>query len=241
MSLEMIKLIIDNALSVLFPNRCIGCGELIGIDGDHWLCNKCREQFEIKEHRRCKVCGRIIHHRGNCRICNSDKVYFDKGYVVFEYKDAVRKAVMDFKYRNMFRYGEFFGNIMADYAKENINEHFDFITAVPLHYKRKMSRGYNQSEILAKAIAKNLNINYKKLIVRKTNTKPQNSLNKKERLENIKKAFSMNRNVSVDNKNVLIIDDIFTTGSTINECCKVLKKNKAAKVEFFALSCRSDD
>lgn len=236
-----IKQITDNILSLFFPNRCVGCGELIKVDGDPWICDKCREQFEIKEHRRCKICGRIIHHRGNCRICNSDKMCFDRGYAVFEYKGGVRKAIMDFKYKNMFRYGEFFGNIMSDFAKENIDEYFDYITAVPLHSKRKRDRGYNQSEILAKAIGRELGIKYKRLLLRKTNTKPQNSLNKKERLENIKKAFCMCRNVSVENKNILIIDDIFTTGSTINECSRILKENKAAKVEFFAISCRSDD
>lgn len=239
--MKVLKQIIDDILSIIYPNRCIGCGEILKAGNNRWVCDDCRYHFEIRDYKKCNVCGRIIYHRGNCRICNSEKIYFDKGYSVFEYKEAVRNAIREFKYKGMFRYGEFFGKIMAEYAKNNIKTKFDYVTAVPLHCKRYRSRGYNQSEILAKAVAEALGAEYKELLIRHINTKPQNSLDRKERIKNIKGAFLIKDEISVANKNILIIDDIFTTGSTVNECSKVLKSNKASKVEFFALSCRSED
>ncbi len=233
--------IINDILSVIYPNHCVGCGKILSITGDKWVCDECGDSFEISDGKRCEKCGRIIYHRGSCRVCSSKKTYFDKGYSVFEYKDAVRSGIMDFKYRGMFRYGKFLGRIMAEYAENNIKSNFDYVTAVPLHSARYRKRGYNQSEILARYAAKSLGVEYKNILVRSVNTKPQNSLGSKERLENIKGAFSVKKNVSVDGKRILIVDDIFTTGSTINECSKILKQNKAAGVEIFTLSCKSED
>ena len=99
----------------------------------------------------------------------------------------------------------------------------------------------SKDEILAKIVAKAMNIKYCRLLERHINTNPQNSLNKKERLENIKGAFRLKNGVNVENKKILIIDDIFTTGSTINECCKVLKKNNALFVDSFTFSCLGVD
>ncbi|MDO4301162.1 MAG: ComF family protein [Clostridia bacterium] len=239
--MKLLKEIIDDILSIVYPNHCISCGEVLNAGKDKWLCNNCRCDFEITEHKRCKTCGRIIYHDGKCRICNSERIYFDKGYSVLVYKDSVRNGIMNFKYKGLYRYGKYFGNIMVNYAVQNINMSFDYVTAVPLHSKRFKDRGYNQSKILAKAVAESMNIKYMDLLIRNKNTKAQNSLNRKERKENIRDAFSLRKGMSVENKNILIIDDIYTTGATINECSRVLKKNKAAVVEFFSLSCRSED
>lgn len=239
--MKLIKQIVNDIVSIIYPGHCMGCNKILNINESKWICNKCMPQFELKEYIRCSVCGRIIYHSGKCRVCNSEKIYFDKGYSLLEYKDSVRNAVRQFKYKNMKSYGKYFGDLMSDYAVSKINIKFDYVTAVPLHRKRLKSRGYNQAEILAKLVAIKLNTEYKKLIVRDINTKPQNSLKKAERQKNIKNAFSLNKGISVKDKTILIIDDIFTTGSTINECSKVLKKNNAARVEFFALSCKSED
>lgn len=233
--------ICNDILSLIYPRSCVGCNEILGVMDENEFCPQCLPEFQLKEHRRCEICGRIIHHYGNCRVCNSSKLYFDKGYSVFEYKDAVRDGVRNFKYKGLYHNGKILGGIMADYAQKNINSDYDYVTAVPLHTKRLRCRGYNQSVILAKIVAKALNVKYCNLIKRHINTEPQNSLNKKERAENIKDAFMLKKGVNVENKRILIIDDIFTTGSTINECSKILKKNKATKVDFFTFSCRGED
>lgn len=240
--MKMPKKIFNRIISIIYPNRCISCNEILSFK-KKWLCSKCQCDFEAKEHKRCKICGRIIYHNGNCRACNSSKRYFDKGHSVFEYKDSVRNGIMNFKYKGLYSYGEFFGKAMADYALDYViaDMDFDYVTAVPLHYNRLKGRGYNQSEILAKAVAKAIGSEYKKLLERHIDTKALNSLGKNDRLREIKGAFVLKKGVSVEGKNILVIDDIYTTGTTINECCKVLKKNKAAVTDFFTLSCRSED
>ena len=241
MKINLLVTIFDNILSLIYPKRCIGCNEILKVNDKENFCSKCLPQFQIKEVRRCNICGRIIYHSGNCRGCNSNNFYFTKGYSVFEYKDAVRDSVRIFKYRGLFCNGKVIGKIMAEYAINNIELDYDYVTAVPLHPKRYRSRGYNQSEILAKIVAKAINVQYCRLLERHINTEPQNSLSKKERTKNIKGAFRLKKNVNIENKKILIIDDIFTTGSTINECSKVLKKNKALFVDFFAFSCLGED
>ncbi len=240
--MRVLKKIINKVISIIYPNRCISCNEILKFE-KKWLCSKCECDFETKEHKRCKICGRIIYHNGKCRTCNSVRRYFDRGNSVFEYKDAVRKGIMNFKYKGLYSYGKFFGKAMADYALDYViaDMDFDYITAVPLHHKRLKNRGYNQSEILAKMVAKAIGTEYKPLLERRINTRALNRLGGEERRKEIKGAFSLKKGVSVEGKNILIIDDIYTTGATINECCKVLKKNKAAVTDFFTLSCRSED
>lgn len=219
----------------------MGCDDILSVGENKWVCSECAPYFAIREYNKCQVCGRIIYHSGKCRVCNSEKLFFDKGYSVYEYKLAVRDAIRRFKYRGMYRYGEYLGNVMARYAQININEKYDYVTAVPLYLGKYKKRGYNQAELLARIVAKSLGCSYKELLVRHTNTIPQSGLDKKQRNLNIKSAFSAIENVDIKDKSILIIDDIFTSGATINECSKVLKKNNALKVDFFALSCRSED
>lgn len=240
--MRVVKKIINRIISIIYPNRCISCNEILNFK-KKWLCSKCECDFALKEHKRCKICGRIIYHNGNCRTCNREKRYFDRGHSVFEYKDAVRKGIMNFKYKGLYSYGNFLGKAMAEYALDYViaDMDFDYVTAVPLHYKRLRDRGYNQSEILARIVAKAIGTEYKMLLERRINTRALNRLGGEERRKEIKGAFSIKKGVSVEGKNILIIDDIYTTGATINECCKELKKNKASVTDFFTLSCRSED
>lgn len=240
--IKLFKKIIDGCISIIYPNRCVGCNEILDF-GDKWLCGNCRKDFVSEGHKRCKICGRIIYHNGNCRKCNSSKRYFDKGHSVFEYKGAVRNGVMNYKYKGLHSYGRYFGKIMANYALDYVNTDmdFDYVTAVPLHYKRFSDRGYNQSEIMAKYVAKAIGVEYKKLLKRKINTRPLNSLSGVDRGKEIKSAFTLRKRKNVKDKNILIIDDIYTTGATVNECCKELKKNGAAVTDFFTLSCLGED
>ena len=121
-------------------------------------------------------------------------------------------------------YYTYLGSKMTEYYFEYIMESYDYITAVPIHKKKLKVRGYNQAELLAEYISEQINIPYCTILKRTVNTKPQNALSKKERVTNIKNAFSLIDNIDIKNKSILIVDDIFTTGTTINECCKVLKK-----------------
>ena len=228
-------------IRIIYPCRCIGCGELLDINKDQWLCPDCSKDFKEPDGYRCESCGRHIDCKGKCSDCRFDRIYFDKGYCVLDYKGAVRNAILRFKYKNKFRYARYFGKILSDYADSHILFRYDYVTAVPLHKARFKKRGYNQSELMARMLAKDINSEYKDLLVRQRPTLPQNSLSKKQRQDNIKNAFIPAKNADIKGKGILVVDDIFTTGATMNECCRVLKKHGAYQVDFIALSSRSNE
>ncbi len=101
---------------------------------------------------------------------------------------------------------------------------YDIIIPVPMYKKRKQSRGYNQTELISKKLAKDLKIESSNKVLRKViDTKKQSTLTKKERIKNVENAFNVVNSKSIENKNVILLDDIFTTGSTLNECSRMLK------------------
>ena len=129
---------------------------------------------------------------------------------------------------------------MFDYAKKNFMDeflNFDYLVPIPIHEKRRKERGFNQTEVLVKELSKLSGIPYdNEILLRHKQTKPQNSLTPKERKDNIKGAFFVNKADLIENKKILIVDDIFTTGSTVEEAAKELYKNGAVNVCVFTLS-----
>lgn len=114
---------------------------------------------------------------------------------------------------------------------------YDIIGAVPIHKKRMLERGYNQSELIAKEIAKNIQgIEYKKLLKKTKNNQTQSELKKEERLENVKNVYEIQNKQIIQDKKIILFDDIYTTGSTVNECSKVLKENGAKEVLVLTLA-----
>lgn len=224
---------------IIYPCRCIGCTKLLDIDEDPWLCTECARDFGETEGYRCESCGRLMDRKGKCSDCSGGNIYFDKGYCVLDYKGAVRDAILRYKYKNKFRYAKYFGSVMSQYAIRNFLLGYDYVTAVPLHKTRFKERGYDQAMLIARILAKSIGSKYKRLLIRQRATVPQNSLNKKQRQKNIKNAFKTMDNVNIKGKRILVVDDIFTTGATMNECCRMLRKSGAYKIDFIALSSRS--
>lgn len=232
----------NKSVEFIYPRRCISCESIFEFSEEEFICFKCSEKFKNLKSKRCQKCGRVINRDGKCRICNEKgNIYFDKGFSVFIYKGEIRESVKRFKYSGLYRYGDVYGKIMRDFAKNNIEMKYDYITGVPLHISKFISRGYNQSDILARFLGKAFGIESKSLLKRVKNTKPQNNMDRLNRRKNIKNAFKMKKNAEVKGKDILIVDDIFTTGATINECAKVLKRAGARKVDFFAICATEED
>lgn len=232
--------ILNFLLTFIYPKTCMSCDTLLNYNAKIELCDNCAKDFNPYRGNRCITCDRPIDNTGECSICKSEKIYFEKGYCVYPYARAVRNTILNFKFKNMALYYTYLGSKMTEYYFEYIMESYDYITAVPIHKKKLKVRGYNQAELLAEYISEQINIPYCTVLKRTVNTKPQNALNKKERVVNIKNAFSLIDNINIKNKSILIVDDIFTTGTTINECCKVLKKAGAFKVDFLSLSAKRE-
>lgn len=221
-------------LNYIFPRHCMLCRKTMPIEYNEHICSECKKYFDIYNGQRCRICGRPIHHYGDCEICNSLKLSFDKGYCVYSYKGNIRKVILRLKFNNSPLYCNYLAQKMAEYIGDNIYS-YDYITAVPMHYTKKFIRGYNQAEELALKLSELTGIKYYDSLVRFRYTLPQSQVAYKDRHKNIKGAFQA-KNIPIRNKKILLIDDILTTASTVNECSKVLKQNGAEKVDIFILA-----
>lgn len=152
----------------------------------------------------------------------------------FEKDKAIHKIIHSFKYENRFQTGEYFGRYFSSqFSGKIIEEHIEIAVPVPLHPLKKAERGYNQSEYITKGICGESKLQYRRdLIKRVRYTKSQTRLSIEERKKNIRGAFAVNKGKAevLKGKNILLFDDVITTGVTIAECAKVLKNAGAAKV-----------
>ncbi len=219
----------------LYPSTCIVCGNFS--DGK-LTCTKCKDKIEETKPPKCMKCGKHIGDGSKeyCMDCQRKHHYFDKGIGAFSYNDYLRKSIYDFKYYGVKNLGRLYGEEIAKrYKYEILSWEADCLIPVPIHYKKERQRGYNQAELLADAIGKELDIPViNDLIVRNINTKPQKELNDIERHKNLEKAFLITQNV-VKLKKIIIVDDIYTTGATIDACAKVLKEAGCAKVYYISV------
>lgn len=172
-----------------------------------------------------------------CRDCAKHNLAFDQGKSVWVHRGSVSKAIYQFKYKNKRNYGKIFAREMAEKYKGQIKRWgIQEIVPVPIHKKRRRKRGYNQAEILADEIGKIVKIPVNKnAIARVRNTAPQKNLDHAKRAENLKGAFQISTEFKPQ-KTVLLIDDIYTTGSTIHRIAQLLKENGVEKVYFLTIS-----
>ena len=156
---------------------------------------------------------------------------------MFLYTSEIKKIIHNFKYEDYGYYARAMGIKMAEFF-QNLNlVYIDGIISVPIHWKRERERGFNQVDIIANEISKICKIPLiKNVLIRTKNTKPQFNLNKTKRIENINGAFDIIDKTKILGKNILLIDDIYTTGTTLKECIKILKENGAENVYYFTLA-----
>lgn len=168
-----------------------------------------------------------------CKECINKSYYFDKAIGCIEYDDLSKKIVFGLKYHKKTFMKSYIVEIMLDKLSiENIN--FDYILYVPLHKKRERKRGFNQSKIIANQLGKELGIEVLDILERSKNTRRLFELDEKERKQELKNVFKISKDIeNYTNKNILLIDDIFTTGSTVNEISKLLKLNGINEVYIF--------
>ena len=213
------------------------CGEIVKNKG----CLACKECYEtapfIKEPR-CKCCGKAIlkWEQEYCEDCTRKQHHFSYGFSLWSYNAQMKQSIAYFKYHHRREYGDFYGKEFAKRYGTHIKElEIDALIPVPIHWTRHIQRGYNQAEILAKCLGKRLQIPVDtKSLVRVRKTIPQKSLGRKEREINLKNAFKTSTN-ALELKKVLLVDDIYTTGVTMDEAAKVLWMAGAEEVHFLVL------
>ena len=222
-------------MGMLYPQTCYFCGKIC----KDRMCIECRGKVEYIEEPRCKKCGKPIRYEEQeyCHDCTEQTFHYEQGMSIWLHKGPVRWSVYQFKYRNRRIFAEFYiEEWWRIYGKKLMEWSIDVIIPVPLHRKRRRKRGYNQSEILAKELGKRCNIPVDtKSVIRTVNTRPQKELNNKERQKNLRSAFDVTKYWK-NAKKVLLIDDIYTTGNTIDSIARLLKQKGAEKVYFLTIS-----
>jgi ComF family protein len=203
----------------------------------------CKEQLIYVVEPMCKRCGKPIEdeEKEYCSDCERKKFHYERGFAVWVYNDAMRISIAAYKYHSKKEYSKFYVHEMLRLNKESLHKlELDAIIPVPIHRSKYLERGYNQAELLAKGIGGDLRIPVlTKLLVRNRKTLPQKKLSDKERLKNLSEAFSVNEqflNTEITSiKKVLLVDDIYTTGSTVEACSSLLKSHGIDEVYFIVL------
>jgi len=231
-------------LSALFPSRCILCRQTVRIAALNPNIEVCRDCYKILPHNdnscaRCALPLPVdVGNQPSCGRCIKKTPSYDYSRSVFRYEGDIINLIHQLKFGEKISYARSIGEILlASFESELLEKHGvpDCIIPVPIHDKRLRGRGYNQSIEIARVMAKKLEmpIAYD-AVVKKHSTLAQSGLNAKERQRNIKNAFDV---INVENyKHVLIVDDVVTTGSTVNEIAKALKKNGVDRVGVLSIA-----
>ncbi len=192
------------------------------------LCNNCLEYLPVTNPPLCPSCGRPVRKSGPCVFCR-DAGALDHGRAWLLFIPDADKVIHHFKYGRKTALSKLMGRAMANIIRADfILSQADVLTAVPLHWWKKMRRSYNQSEILARVISAETSIERKDVLRRKKHTRTQTRLSDEARRRNVRGAFEVRTDVK--GKKVLLIDDVLTTGATMKECCRVLREGGATAV-----------
>jgi ComF family protein len=229
----------NRALEVLYPKRCPLCDGILTFGENNSFCKACQDSVKWIEGKSCQKCGKPLELQRNdlCFDCSRKAHYFKQGHAMWLYEGQIKEAIHRYKYGNKKGYGKAFAWELFKYYQLNINWHIDMITSVPLHPDKLRERTFNQSALIADKLSEYLNIpSNNNLLMRVKNTLPQKELSDIERIHNVKDAFVFNDKYSCNGVNILIIDDVYTTGNTIDHCVKVLKNHGAHSVYFLTLA-----
>lgn len=225
---------------LLWPEVCPFCG-CVSQSG---VCQECRKAVEKLKFKGpcCMRCGRTIRYAEEeyCPECKRITHVFDQGHALWRHQKPVSSSVYQFKFHNQRAFASY-------YAKEMISEYrsaierwgIDLLLPVPLHPGRRRARGYNQAELLARELGKNLGLPAESgIVLRIRSTTPQKELGRWERKQNLADAFAMRRQdvPKVRGKNVCLVDDIYTTGSTMDAVAEVLREAGVNRVYFLTVS-----
>lgn len=212
------------AVDWLFPPECGGCG----VSGTRW-CAECNGEIESGVDSMCQVCGLPNVNHKRCSVCSRRKRGFDAARSLGIYAASLRNAVLKLKYKRDYGLGEILSNQMLELI-DQLGWAVNAVVPVPLGKVRKKVRGYNQANLLARPIAMGLGLPLQtRLLGRTRETLSQVGLTESERWENVSHAFDVNENIT-KGTNYLLVDDVMTTGATLDSCAGALKKAGANKV-----------
>jgi len=244
---NMLKYIKEGFLNFIFPLNCKVCGKPIRESMGYSICEECFKTIKIIKDPYCIKCGKplvrtnyFLNNRDVlCVNCKKHPYYFNYARSVGVYDKALRKCIHLFKYYREKKLSKPLGKLLVEYIseKERVYQKYDLIIPVPLHKNDLSTRGFNQSLLLSMEIGNYFSIPVgKDILIKKKVTGAQIKLSKKERENNLVNAFLIIEPEKIKGKNILLIDDVFTTGSTVNECSKELKKAQVKNIRVLTLA-----
>jgi ComF family protein len=221
--LQLWKATLAAVLDLFIPPVCLVChSHRDGKEGV--LCKDCAENLATLDSGFCPKCGTPMP-EVYCEACAQVPFCFDFSRSVFRYSEEMKLLIHELKYNRKPGVARYLADRMARYLETHPEfSGFDSIAAVPLHTVRMRERGFNQSELIARRIAKTLNLEYINAVQRSRYTSSQTRLHREQRLKNLSGAFRLKpKTAGLSGRSIIVIDDIFTTGSTINEVARILK------------------
>lgn len=210
-------MILKSFLGLIFPSRCIGCEAWLATSHPPLICDVCFGKLHFLSSR--VHCPKL------------KKKYFGEGFSALAYEGWVLQAIHQFKYHRQFHVGRELGELLLQTRVPW--EDYDGVTYVPLHWRRHIWRGFNPSQFLAAWVSKRRGKPLLSLLKRSRRTPPQAKLSQEARLQNVHGAFTVRTKLL---KNILLIDDVLTTGSTVNECARALIGGGAEKVDILTVA-----
>lgn len=225
------KGIFARAAALLFPPRCVFCGKLI--PAGEAACSDCTGHLPRVPERVCAVCG---HEPPDCR-CRGHRPDYDSCAAVFYYDGPVKCGIWRLKFGKKTAGTAALGGYIADTVRARFGAAgLDAVACVPMSEAEERMRGFNQSELLARAAAKVLGLPYEELLTKEKDTKPQRECSAAERRKNVRGAFAVRRRDRTAGQVILLVDDVLTTGNTLEECALTLRRAGAAGVYCAALA-----
>lgn len=228
-------------LDTAFPAHCAACGETVDDSGYPSVCRSCVPRIQLIESPKCLTCGFPFfgpaESRGHCMHCEHLQAAFGQGWSVALFRGPVRALVHALKYEEGF------------WALRDLRGLFErapglpeflegaALVPVPLHPRKRRERGYNQSELIAEELCRSVSrVRCRDLLRRPVDTVSQTRFNRRERIRNLRNAFSLRRNRAIDPaQRYIIVDDVFTTGSTLNACAATLRRAGARRVDVLTV------
>ena len=233
----------QSLLDFLYPRICPVCSKIIQPKGEK-ACPECRKKLTYITEPRCSKCGKqlCLAEQEFCYNCTKRSHHYKKGIALFEYDSHMQRSIINFKYHHQKEFADFYVEEIITYLGKAIQRISpNALVPIPIHSRKRNQRGYNQAELLADGIGKALSIPvFSGLLVRKKYTIPQKELDDKERLKNLERAFFWSNswfqeNLKIIPDRLILVDDIFTTGSTVEACTKVLLEQGVKEVYFLSL------
>lgn len=221
-------------LNIFYPRCCPVCQKILK-DQNRMICPECEGMLQPIRHPRCYRCGKPVEQGEYCKDCLTRRHHFDQGRGIFVYDDKMRRSITRYKYYGCREYGDFYARAMYLYGGQELKQwQPDLIVPVPVHKEKLRMRGFNQSAYLAEQLSRYTGIPADMGLVEKVRkTKSQKKLNAFQRRKNLEAAFRVNR--SVKGKRILVVDDVYTTGSTVDAMAVCLRKKGAEKVYFLTV------